>query len=347
MLLALMLSFITAFSQDSISVTVPYKGTIEYTGQSTFKYKPQVLHDTIPIQTQCPLVDTVAIRKGYIKDTATSVIITPTLGYDRWLYVDKTDTIYNNITSRNRLASYLKKNHFNGVLNYSTNSILASSANYANLQAYNKVLSDSGIVTRAAVLGSGNTTNFNNFYNSTPDITKKFNVINLESEWWNGATSFANWLTQMESIYTYCKSKGLESNFYEGWYLNLGTGVTDSAAAYKQMLISHQIAVHDYENNRVSYSYLAPRLIPMAKAAKARNQGKEKIKIIISAEQKQWGANNDFAGLLLMQKGFDGVEKLVIDDFNKNASQEVKDWIDITGFIWFMKRYVWQAVPYK
>lgn len=262
----------------------------------------------------------------------------------RSIYLDGADTIYNNASGRAVFAKYCKDNRFDEVHFYKMSNILSSGVNYANLQTFNKLLYDNGVKKRIAVLGSSSTTNFNSYYNATTDTTKRLNGINLENEWWNSTTTFSNWINQVNTLNVYCDSKtpDLSNSFYMGWYNNLG-GITDSIAARQQLQVVDWIDLHCYRNNKLDYGYTKTRLEAIAKAAKSLNKVAI-VNIIASTEQIAWGASNDFDGYYLQSLGYVGFEKKYIDDFNANASTNVKSWIKINKFKYFTKRYNYKAI---
>ena len=142
---------------------------------------------------------------------------TTTAIWERYMYVDKTDTLYNSTQGKNAFSGYLRKYGFTGVYFYDTNVILASSSNYSNFSSFLKQLNDSGVIYRAAVKDktdnfqpTGDVTRFNN---SQTDPTKKINRANLELEWWNGASTWNTWNTINQGV-----NNGTipDNNFYEG-----------------------------------------------------------------------------------------------------------------------------------
>ncbi len=265
----------------------------------------------------------------------------------RGIYLDKTDTIYNNPTGRAVFAKYCKDNKFIEVDFYSIAGIMASSSKYPNMAQFNKELKNAGVVKRFPVMGSSSTTNFANFRAYTTDSTKRFNGLNFELEFWNNASTAATWTTSLDALNTYADSKSpdLNNTFYMGWFKNLGT-YTDSSLARKMLDESDWIDLHIYQDNKASYSYSRSRLEAVAKAAKAKGVLAH-VHPIISTEQISYGAQNDFQGNLLALKGYAGIEKMYIDDYNLNASTDVKTWIRIDYFKYFTKRYCYQAIPPK
>lgn len=262
----------------------------------------------------------------------------------RSIYLDGTDTVYNTIGGRNTFAKYCKDNRFDEVHMYKFTNIVQNSANFANFAVFNKLLYDNGVKKRNATLGSSSTTSFQNYWNYTSDTTKKPNGINLEHEWWNNVIPWSQWISELTTLNSYCDSKSpdLSNSFYMGWYSNLG-GITDSTAARQQLQLVDWIDLHCYRNNKLDYGYTKGRLEAIAKAAKSLNKVAI-VNIIASTEQIAWGASNDFDGYYLQSLGYVGFEKKYIDDFNANASTNVKSWVKINKFKYFTKRYNYKAI---
>lgn len=262
----------------------------------------------------------------------------------RSIYLDGTDTVYNTTGGRATFAKYCKDNKFDEVHFYKMSTVLGSTSNFANFQVFNRLLYDNGVKKRIAVLGSSGTTSFNNYYTATTDTTKRLNGINLEHEWWNNVIPWSQWVSELTTLNSYCDSKSpdLSNSFYMGWYSNLG-GITDSTAARQQLQIVDWIDLHCYRNNKLDYGYTKGRLEAIAKAAKSLNKVAI-VNIIASTEQIAWGASNDFDGYYLQSLGYVGFEKKYIDDFNTNASTNVKSWVKINKFKYFTKRYNYKAI---
>jgi hypothetical protein len=281
-----------------------------------------------------------------------------TTTWERFMYVDNTDTFYNT-QGKNVLTQYLKKYGFTGVYMYSTSGILSSTSNYTNFSLFMKSLNDSGVVYRATARGSsssygtnGDVTRYNN---SQTDPTKKINRANLELEWWNGACTWAVWDTNNAQI-----SRGViaDNDFYEGWYKNMGTTI-DTIAAKEQVKYSDRIFLHCYQNGIPTYSYAnakstgatVGRLDCIAKGARQNNK-KIDLYIIISAESTAWGGNDTFSGPVLaaaknQPNPYLYIENQAYNNIYGKMTSFQKQWINFKGFVWFTKRYCYAAIPPK
>lgn len=278
--------------------------------------------------------------------------------WERLMYVDKTDSIYNSVSARTRFAGYLKKYGFTGVYMYSTSSIVSSTSNYSAFGNFVKALADSGVIYRGVSSGSAttfqSTGNITKYNNSQSDPSKKINVSNLELEWWNGASTWSTWNSINQQI-----SAGsiLTNDFYEGWYKNLS--VVDTIAARDQVRYSDRILLHCYQNGIPTYSYAnarstgstAGRLDIISKGARLANK-KIDLYIIISAENTAWGASNTFTGPALaaavnQPNPFAYIESQAYNNIFNSMTAFQKQWINFRGFVWFTKRYCYYAIPPK
>ena len=277
--------------------------------------------------------------------------------WERRMYIDKTDTIYNNAAARGRLARYLKKYGFTGIYMYSTSSIVSSTSNYSMFGAFLKTLADSGISFRGVVNGGsttfGATGNVTKYNSAQSDPAKKVNLANLELEWWNGASTWSNWNTINQQV---AAGSIIDNDFYEGWYKNMGSTI-DTIAARDQVRYSDRILLHDYVTGVPTYSYAnarssgatAGRLDIIAKGARLSGK-KIDLYIIISAENTAWGASNTFTGPVLaaarsQPNPFQYIESQAFADIDTKMTAFQKQWINFKGFVWFTKRYCYYAVP--
>lgn len=277
--------------------------------------------------------------------------------WKRFMYIDKTDTIYSNTTATRRLGGYLKKYGFTGVYFYSTSGIISSTSNYTNFSNFLKTLNDSGVIYKAVTSGSstafksaGSVTNYNN---SQSDPARKINRANFELEWWNGACTWTTWNTTNQEISVGTIS---DNDFYEGWYKNLGTTI-DTIASRDQVKFSDRILLHCYQNGIPTYSYAnatstgatGGRLDIIAKGARQANKQID-LYIIISAENTAWGASNTFTGPALAAAAnqpnpYEYIETQAYNNIYGGMTVLQKQWIRFQGFVWFTKRYCYSAIP--
>lgn len=279
--------------------------------------------------------------------------------WERYMYIDKTDTIYNNTVASRRLGGYLKKYGFTGVYLYSTSSIVSSSSNFSNFAAFLRILSDSGIVYRGVTSGSASTFQtgggVSNYNNARSVASERVNRANLELEWWNNVCTWSVWNTTNQKV---AIGTITDNDFYEGWYKNLGTTI-DTVAARDQVRFSDRILLHCYQVGIPTYSYAnaqsagstGGRLDIIAKGARQTGRVVD-LYVIISSENTAWGASYTFSGPALNSAYLAGqsnpywhIENQAYNNIAGNMTAFQKQWINFKGFVWFTKRYCYRAVP--
>lgn len=270
--------------------------------------------------------------------------------WERYLYVDSTQGIYKNTAEKAKLLKYAKKYGFTGFYFYDLSSILGSSSNDGNMSSFLKQCADSGIVIRSAVSGSSSsfvTGRVKRYQGTQTDPKKKFTRYNYENEWWNGATTFSNWISEMGQI----ANTGADNDFYQGWYKNLGS-TPDTIASKLQLLNTDRILHHVYVNGYPTYNYAnaSGRLDVIAKGQRQIDSTKQaSVVFIASAEKKSIGAANDFSGAVLAANAtkanpFYEVEKVFIADLNSHMTAFQKKYIKVVGIIWFDRKWVYRCV---
>jgi hypothetical protein len=276
---------------------------------------------------------------------------------DRYMYVDDTDTLYNNPQGRRAFAAYMKRYGFNGAYFYSTSSFLSDPANYPDFADLLKQLSDSGVEYRAICSGSagkflatGDVTRYNQ---SQSDPRKKINRANLELEWWNGACTYNDWDATNRQI---AGGSIPDNDFYIGWYDDMG-GWKDSVAAREQVLQSDRILLHCYQNGIPTYSYAnrkssgasAGRLDLIARGASLAGKRIDLL-IIISAADTAFGASSVCTGAALraaasQSNPYAFIELQAYANIVNSMTPFQRQWINFKGFVWFEKKYCYKAVP--
>lgn len=277
--------------------------------------------------------------------------------WDRYLYVDRTDTIYNNFRSRDILSSYLKRFAFNGVYFFNTSTVLSTSANFLSFAEFLQQLDDSGVVYKGICSGSarkflssGDVCRFNSYQNIP---ARKINRANLELEWWNGDCSYKEWTAINKQI---AAGPIADNDLYIGWYENMGV-MTDTVAAMQQIQYSDRILVHCYRYGIPTYSYInnqtenatAGRLEILARGARMAGKRAEVV-LILSAADVSCGASATYSGKALREainekNPFLFVEQQTYDNVMESMTPFQKKWIGIRGFIWFEKKYCYCEIP--
>ena len=195
------------------------------------------------------------------------------------------------------------------------------------------------------------------------DPNSKFNVANLELEWWivSNNIPFPTWNTTNKSVASGSIS---ENDFYFGWYKNMG-GVIDTIGSKDQVRYSDKILEHCYQNGYPTYSYAnaqslgatGGRLDILAKGARQEYlrtgiMKKANIYIIISAENMANGDAHTFTGPKLLAAAnqpnpFQYVENQAYTNIYGGMTAFQKQWLNLKGFVWFTKRCCYNAVKPK
>ena len=116
--------------------------------------------------------------------------ITTSTSWERYMYVDHTDSVYRNAEVRSLFCRYLRKYGFTGVYLYETGGVLADEGNYTELGNFMEQLDAYGVKHRAVASGTSETFlpggDVANFNASQSKSSRRVNRANLEREWWNG-----------------------------------------------------------------------------------------------------------------------------------------------------------------
>jgi len=262
----------------------------------------------------------------------------------RGLYVDNFDDMLGDTSKENTLLRWCKKYKIKVIGLYDLNTILQNSSNNTALAKFIKKSKNSyGIKQVAAIRGLG--IQFNQtltIYNNTrTDTVERFNVFNLENEWWNNGTScdFSCWTNYLKEMNTaaHAAVPPLLAEEYIGWFQN-PTG-QEQLQADTLVYYSDRILVHDY---RISpdFSYMQSRLGYLGKAAKA--QGKIiNIIVIFSAEPGFMGNYFDVNG---QDHSFDDAYAEIVSQHNAATFNGKKN-IKIVGYQVFDYSYAHAVRP--
>ncbi len=291
------------------------------------------------------------------------IIITPTRNtifpqFNRIMYVNKSDTIYNNTQAKNRLCKYLKKYGFNGVYFYDTQRYLPNSANWSNFASFMKQLSDSGIYIRGIDFGNSAffTSTVTNYNNSQSDTSKKVNTFHLENEYWNYGTNpdavqYSTWINYLQQI----KNTGIRTDFYMGYFRLMNNSI-DTIVSRDMQRYSHNICEHVYVNGIPTFSFAnnstspnGGRLDIYAKGARQNNTPLN-LTWIISEESTNFGAAYTFSGNVLkannsLPNPYDWLEQQSYNNIYNGMTAFHKQWITPRGFVHFNLSWCYAAVP--
>lgn len=204
------------------------------------------------------------------------------------VYVDSFDFIVGDTARENSLLRWCKKQSLNALSLYDTKTILSSSSNYPKLAAFiKKARSKYGIKSVAAVrsLSSQFTGSTSTYNKSRVDTQERFNVFNLENEYWNAGTNntFSNWIKIVNTMNTkaHAATPRITSEFYFGWFQNPNN--QEPAQAAKMVAATDRILLHDYWA-APSLTYMQSRLAFLGQEAFKQNKVID-IVVLFSTEQ--------------------------------------------------------------
>lgn len=217
------------------------------------------------------------------KINAESNLIINTLPAYRGIYINDFEFILGNISKEDSLLNWCKKRKFNAISLYDLGTIFDNPANTIPLANFIKKARKKYNFSVAAVRGGNNSlTQTHQFNIGQTDLLKRFNVFNLESEWWNNEVSwptYIGYLGTLDSLTT-ISSPAIIAEEYIGWFRNpLGM---DSIMAAELVKKSDRILFHDYQS-APSLGYCQSRLEYIGKAAAAQNKTID-IVVLFSSE---------------------------------------------------------------
>jgi hypothetical protein len=205
------------------------------------------------------------------------------------MYVDGANNIIGNVTKENNLINYAVNKGFNGFAFYGLRSVIYSSANYSKMASFLSRCAQNGITNFVYVvvyypgsINGSDTTYIRKYNNSRSNSAEKFTGVNLEWEWWNGATSWTTYLATLKTYYNWTRkvSPNLSNEIYFGWFNNPST--MPNTMANELVRYCDRIVLHDYRT-APDVGYMKSRMEYLGQAA--ISQGKvKKIIVLFSAE---------------------------------------------------------------
>ncbi|HKR05212.1 MAG TPA: hypothetical protein VJY62_11325 [Bacteroidia bacterium] len=250
----------------------------------------------------------------------------------RGLYVDNFDNILGDTSQENTLLRWCKKYKIKIISLYDLNTVLQNSSNNTVLAKFIKKSKNSyGMKQVTAIRGLG--TQFSQtltIYNNTrTDTIERFNVFNLENEWWNNGPNcdFSCWTNYLKAMNTsaHTAAPPLLAEEYIGWFQN--PAGQEQMQADTLVYYSDRILVHDYRA-APDFPYMQSRLSYLGKAAKA--QGKIiNVIAIFSAEPNFMGNYFDVNG---QNHSFDDAYAEIVSQHNAAPFFSGKNNIKIIGY---------------
>jgi len=239
----------------------------------------------------------------------------------RGVYVDNYMYFCGDTIKENQFLDWCKRYNFNAISVYDLNNVLIDHSKYTPLSNFIKrAKTKYGILEVAAVREKGTqfTGSTATYNKNMTDIDKKFNVFNLENEYWNGMstwTTYSSYLSTLKNL-TYIPKPKTEA--YIGWF----TPGQEVKQSNKFVLCLDRILVHDYETSP-NISYIQSRLQYLANSAKSQNKVMDVI-ILFSCESV-------FMGNYYKTHTFDDSFQDIISQY-QNSSITNKGNLNIIGY---------------
>ena len=277
------------------------------------------------------------------KNSADAYRIIASASY-KGLYIDNFDDVVGDSAEENSLLRWCVRYKFNALSLYDTKALLLTKSSYGKLAAFiKKSRTQYGIKSVAAIRSigiqfTGSTTTYNK---SRKDTLERFNVFNLENEWWNNGTScdfscYQSHLITMNNA-AHSANPKIKSEEFMGWFLNPAGNELAQATALVQN--SDRIMMHEYWASP-NFEYNESRLAFIGAAAKNLNKVMDVI-IIFSAEPDfmynyfDKGAQN---------KTFDDAYASIVAQHNASLVAN-KNFIRIIGYQIFDQSWARRARP--
>jgi len=258
------------------------------------------------------------------------------------MYVDGANLIIGNTAKENALITYAVNKGINSFAFYGLKNVISSSSNYSKVGSFLSRCAQNGITNFVYVIvyyqGSINgldTTYIRKYNNSRSSSSEKFKAVNLEWEFWNGATSWSTYLSTLKSYYNWTRkvSPNLSNEIYFGWFNNPST--IPQTMANELVKYCDKIMLHDYRTSP-SVSYMESRMEYLGQAA--IDQGKtKKIIVLFSAE-------SDFMGPYYTSHSFNDAYQEIVSDYS-NASFNGIEGLRVYGWHIYNYTYAKQFRP--
>lgn len=261
----------------------------------------------------------------------------------RGVYVNAFDTMLGNVAAEDSMLNWCKAHGFNAISLYSLNAVMGDER-YTSLARFMKKARTGGygITQIAAVRGSSaNFTQNANYDNGRTDLDERFNVYNLENEWWNNGPDCP--FGCYTNILQFMSQKALAANpkiireAYMGWFQNPDGNELSQAKTLTKNL--DRVLVHDYRTSP-SFGYMQSRLSYLGRAAKSQNRVIDVI-VLFSAEPEFMQNYYSTTG---QNKTFDDAYAAIVAQHDA-ATFTGKDNIRIIGYQVFQYSLARQARP--
>ncbi|RIV23313.1 hypothetical protein DYU11_09915 [Fibrisoma montanum] len=260
----------------------------------------------------------------------------------RGVYVDGFRHILGNSQREDSLLTWCVSHSINAISLYDLNTVMGDER-YTELAWFvKKARTNYGISQVAAVRGSSANFTQNATYDaSRMDLNERFNVYNLENEWWNNGPScnFSCYSTILQSMSNKARnaSPPITAEAYIGWFQNPTGQESQQAKTLVRWL--DRILVHDYRPYP-QFGYMQSRLSLLGKAAQNQNRVLDVI-VLFSAEPEFMQNYFSVSG---QNHSFDEAYADIVNQFNA-ATFSGKNNIRLIGYQIFDYSFAKQARP--
>lgn len=272
----------------------------------------------------------------------------------RGVYLNDFDTVLASAAGTNRLLEWLEANDFNSISCYDLGTIFDSSVASDRLGTFiARARREAGVIHVGAVHSTA--TNFSGptlTWNTRHSTAERFDAFHLEHEWWNGAGSFADTVSRLQTMTSvaHAQQPPLAAEEYIGWFQNPGdddgNGVADfTAQEMANAVVRHsdRIMIHDYRLSP-DFSYMESRLRLLSNAAATAGHDVDVVVIFSAEAAAADGPDNDFMGRYFQTHTFDEAWTVLqgqIDDASPGATAH----LNFIGYQVFASRHAMAARP--
>lgn len=258
------------------------------------------------------------------------------------IYVDGFQSILGDSTQENNLLNWCNQQGFNAISLNELNLVFDKGQNTQLAAFIKKARINYGIQGVAAVRGSSANFKQNaNYDASRVDLNERFNVYNLENEWWNNGPScnFNCYTTILQTMQQKADASypKIIKEAYIGWFQNPNKPANQAATLVQNL---DRLLVHDYRT-APDFTYMQDRLSYIGQAANNKNKVFDII-TIFSAEQNFMGNYFSSTG---QNKSFDDAYNDLLTQFNASTFAG-KSNIRMAGYQVFAYSFASAARPY-
>jgi hypothetical protein len=270
------------------------------------------------------LIPAVSENKNLKIDKFSAAVPTTSSTLYRGLYLDSTSYILGDTVKENKVLNWCAANQIKTITYYDIKRSLevGKSGQLANF--LKRARTDYGIKENAVVVASYYRIQhmIDTFNNNKVDTLKRFNWVHFELEWWNGESTFSNYISELSTIKAWglTQTPKIRTENYIGWFTD--PSGQDSLMASSLIQNSDRIHVHDYYPSP-SWNYIQNRVDYLGRAAHALGKQVPIIPI--------FNADVAVTGTYFQTNSFDSAYETVINGYSASTIPK-KSNVDIIGY---------------